>query len=303
MFGLVSLAACSNDDDDRDMNSNGNVYVSMSQADISFKENKGVVTIPVTITGERNGDITVTCTVEEYPSAAGLEPAMEDVHYYLTSETITVWPEDDTAAFEVRLKDDRVMNDPRLFVIKLVSATGAQLGTLTETIVTIRDNDQEPYDRIGGTWTAYDVNGASVGELTFDGAEDETEDGYNSYYYLIMGNNYYDSDPEIIVKFNYTKGQATGTLTIDLDNQQLGACVSGSSSTTNTLIGYVDSQNYIQTGGVITMAWTEDYSEIYVTSSPQADNYASIDTFANFGSGWGYWTYCNNFSTLRQNID
>ncbi len=298
MLGLLTLAACSNDDDKRSINNKGDVYVSMAQADITYKENKGVVTIPVTVTGERNGDITVTCTVEEY-LAQGYEPAMEDVHYLLSSETITIWPEDNSGNFEVRLVDDRIMNDARLFVIKLVSANGAQLGSLLETIVTIKDNDQEPYDRIGGTWTALTASGATVGNVTFEGADDESEDGYNSFYYLILPNNSMANDPTILVKFNYVTGNETGTLSINFENQELGECSDGSTTTSNVLIGYVDSEGYIQTGGEVVLEWTEDFSEIYVKDSPQGDGTAAIATFANF-DGWYYWAYIGSFSRLVQ---
>lgn len=88
-LAALTMTACSDDDDKIGWNSNADVTVEMGQASISFKEGRGMVNVPVTVTGEANGNIMVTVACEE----TGLNPAQEDVHYYVTDKTIIISPE------------------------------------------------------------------------------------------------------------------------------------------------------------------------------------------------------------------
>ena len=56
-----SVASCS--DDDTSWNTESDVTVQMGEATFSTKEGRGMVSIPLTVSGERNGNIKVTLDV------------------------------------------------------------------------------------------------------------------------------------------------------------------------------------------------------------------------------------------------
>ena len=62
------------------------VTVNMAQEEVLVKESAGIFNVPVTVSGELNGPIKVTVEVTE----AGENPAMEDVHYIVTSKSIVI---------------------------------------------------------------------------------------------------------------------------------------------------------------------------------------------------------------------
>ena len=78
------------------------VTVNMAQEEVLVKESAGIFNVPVTVSGELNGPIKVTVEVTE----AGENPAMEDVHYIVTSKSIVI-PADATGGnIEICAVDD-----------------------------------------------------------------------------------------------------------------------------------------------------------------------------------------------------
>lgn len=173
------IAACS--DDDESWNTNGNVFVSMGQSTLSIKENRASanpLTLPIKVTGARNGMIQVTVGVEEVS-------AKEDVHYYLTSKTINILPEDSIGNIELMTVDNSEINDPRQFNIVIVEVKGATIDESNKLMaVTLRDNDADFYDKLGGKWKmAYEDDETGAGG-TWDvilNTFDEDTPYYNKY--------------------------------------------------------------------------------------------------------------------------
>lgn len=182
-LAAVTMTACSNDDEKVDWNSAANVKVEMQKASVSFKEGKGMVNVPIVVEGDANGNVMVTVSCEE----TGLNPAQEDVHYYMTTKSLIISPEDKVSNLEINVIDyDEDINDPRTFDIKIVGVKGAEAGEQNFTSVTIKDNDGDFYDKMAGRW--------NVNFIDYDGAEstaqvnlvafDEDEEGYNKYYIM-----------------------------------------------------------------------------------------------------------------------
>lgn len=144
----LALGSCS--DDDSDWNTTADTTVSLPAEGVTIKETKGIYKIPVQVSGARNGAVKVTVEVKE----TGANPAKEDVNYMLTSKTSIVGA--DTVStdgyIELETIDDQDINEDRTFEMTIVSAEGAKIGNAS-TIVTIKDNDSNPYDRLQGTYT------------------------------------------------------------------------------------------------------------------------------------------------------
>lgn len=296
LIGVLSLASCS--DNDTDYNSVSGVYVSMADAELTYKENKNIVSIPVVVTGaERNGYVTVVANVEEY----GSNPAMEDVHYLLTSKTLNIAPEDDTNSFELKLVDDNVVNDPRMFVITLVSAQGAELGTLVRTVVNITDNDNNPYERLAGTWksgqNAINIEAFEEGETTSDGSLPY------GVYYLIHGMAGFGDTAEdeatygfegIKATYYFNEATETGNITIAYGQKMPTGMSTSYGTVDQTIFGYLDAEGYIYDDGEVVLEWSDDYSTLTVTKSPISDSagvpYADFDVFCHVPDGWLFWS-------------
>ena len=78
-LAAIMTTACS-DDEEMTYNTEGGVIVEMAETNVTVKENHGLFTVPMVITGERNGYITVTVECTE----TGDDPAIENRHYFLT---------------------------------------------------------------------------------------------------------------------------------------------------------------------------------------------------------------------------
>lgn len=156
---MAAFSACS--EDNEALNS-GAATVEFESSSLSFNENFGVVEVPLAITGELNGPIKVTFSVE------GLQGAVENEHYVVTTNTITIPASlDGTFACELHLLDDGITeNDDRAVRVNLENVEGATVGANSSCMVTIADVDKLPYYKLLGnyTFTALDLTagGAEV---------------------------------------------------------------------------------------------------------------------------------------------
>lgn len=212
------MTACSDDDETIGWNSNADITVEMGQATLSVKEGRGMVNVPITVTGEANGNIMVTVACEE----TGLTPAQEDVHYYVTDKTIIISPENTTASIEINVIDaDEEINEARTFDIRIVDVTACKVGALDYTSVTIRDNDGDYYDKMSGRWNVnyidYDGNAATAQVVLT--AADEDEAGYNEYYIMTglktscsIQVDYFFDQSTMTGRFEIPYGQQVGTV-------------------------------------------------------------------------------------------
>lgn len=180
LLASTLFVGCS--DDDSDWN-NSDATVSMGQAAIAVKEAKGIFNVPIQVEGTQNGPIQVTVEVAE----TGSNPAMDDIHYYVTSKTILIPADATSGKIEIMTVDDEDINEPRTFTISIKSAQGAKIGTNSECVVTLKDNDAEFYEKLQGTWTmqatsAFDGSKASWKVKVY--GYDEEEEGYNKTLYI-----------------------------------------------------------------------------------------------------------------------
>lgn len=181
LLAVVSLfAACSSDDDFNTKEAT----VSFASDSVVTKESAGIVNIPISVTGVRNGNVTVTVKAEE----EGVNPAKEDVNYMITSKTINIKADtlaSGTMNVEVKMVDDSEINDNRTFKLTIVSANGAKIEGNASTIVTIHDNDAAFYEKFFGKWNLSGNIQSSSGvsafskDVTISGETDETADDYD----------------------------------------------------------------------------------------------------------------------------
>lgn len=152
---IFTLAACSSSDDDKKFgwNTKEGVTVSMEDPVIETIENIGLFRIPVQISGNPNGYIKVKFAFTE----TGDTPAMDDVHYVVTTKELIVNPEDSEVYIEVNTVDNNEDNDPRTFNITIESVEYATIGALAQTEVIIKDKG--PYSKLAGLWTMAYTNG------------------------------------------------------------------------------------------------------------------------------------------------
>ncbi len=176
MLAATMATACS--DDDNDWNSS-DVTVNMLQEVVNVKENKGIFNVPVVVEGEMNGAVEVTVEVAE----SGSNPAMDDVHYYVTSKTIVISAESGQANIEISTVDNDEINEPREFTVTIVDAKGATIGDPATTTVVVKDNDAAFYEKLMGKWTLTTADGYSY-PVEIVGFE-EGEEGYDEVLYVV----------------------------------------------------------------------------------------------------------------------
>lgn len=174
LTAAILFAACSNDDES--WGNPSNATVELEQSEIIVKEGKGLFNIPIKVKGENHGRVQVKIAV----TASEENGAEEDVNYLITSKTIIIAAEDSVGKIELITVDDDEINENRSFTITIASAKGATIVEGTKTVVTLKDNDSEFYDKLTGKWTMTVEN--SKGQTTWNvnviGYE-EGEDGYN----------------------------------------------------------------------------------------------------------------------------
>lgn len=173
------FAACS---DDSESWNNSTATVSMEQTELSFKENRGLVNIPIVVDGELNGPVRVTVEVSE----TGSNPAMDDIHYLVTSKTIVIPADATSGNIEVYTVDDDEINEARTFTMTITKAEGAAIGSNNATVISLRDNDSEFYEKLQGKWkmtATSPYTGDQSWDVTVTGY-DETESGYNEVLYV-----------------------------------------------------------------------------------------------------------------------
>lgn len=190
-LSLLLLAACS---DKEDYNTATGVTVEMAQSELTVKENQGIAEIPLKVTGEANGPISVTVEVK----GAGNIPAQPfeekngkwEGNYVVSSETLNIPAGESTVSVEINLIDDLDETGDRSLEVTIVSCEGASIGATKSTFVTISDNESMPvYDMIQGSWkfNYVDYDGKATSQaVTIYGFDEGTEE-YNEGYLELEG--------------------------------------------------------------------------------------------------------------------
>lgn len=178
----ILLTACSDDDN---MNT-GNALVSMKHASpttIEVKENK-MFKVPLVVEGEQNGPIKVTVEV-----TSNSEEYAEDKDFIVTSKTVTIPASKQEVGIEIKLVDDRVINDnERILTVNIAKVNGAQIDQAKSSVkVIVLDNDNTPYDRMTGTWNISVIDGFSGSMLAWEAeiqGYDDDDENYGKEYLL-----------------------------------------------------------------------------------------------------------------------
>lgn len=150
---------------------------------MSVKENKGLFYVPIVVTGKQNGPIEVDVEIIENG-----ESCVKDKHFLLTSSHLIIPANKQKANLEIMTVDDRTINDDRSFQLRIVNAKGATISDESKLIaITLRDNDNIPYERLAGSWTVQATNLLSESgnepitwTMNIASVEDESDPSYGS---------------------------------------------------------------------------------------------------------------------------
>lgn len=220
---LGVLTACSSDDE---WNSTDDAIVNMGSPAITVKENAGFLYVPVKVSGSslRNGDVMVRLAVQPMSDS----PAESDVHYLLTSPTVVLPLGTDSVAVELKLVDDEVINTDRQFAVSIAQVQGATLGPTASTIVTLRDNDANFYERFFGRWlmraTMANQGAESIfeKEVRITGEMEETARDYD-HILTVSATDFInigiDLDAVWHMRYTFTPQQKRGTLAFIMNEQ------------------------------------------------------------------------------------
>lgn len=268
------LTAC---DDENNLNSSGDVTISMGQSSYSVKENKGLFLVPITVSGERNGAVEVDVEVQSTDPAC-----VEDVHYLVTSKHIIIPHDKNVGYVEIKTVDDRQINADRQFVIRIAKVYGAQMPQASlETAVTLIDNDDIPYDRMGGTWTvtatdmlAEDGPATVTWETQLVTAADEDEDGYGTILTMspwrMWNGETYEGTIDIThpLIFHYNESSQTASLDLKLGQVMVDEIVMGGENedgfnmTSCTMRSATPTQTSYTTNGTVVGTVNDDFTQI-----------------------------------------
>lgn len=272
-LATTSMVACS--DDDANWNSASDVTVSMAQTEISVKENEGIFNVPVSVEGEANGPIQVTVEVAE----VGENPAMDDVHYLVTSKTIVIPADATTGNIEISTVDNGEINEARQFDITIVSVEGAQVGANITTTVNLKDNDAAFYEKLQGAWkmnftSRYDDEASwSVNVVGYD----EGEEGYDKTLFIngVLGYSF------CALEMSYFFDTASKSGYVEIP---LGTYVADYDDANGIYACTVTDDGYIALEGSIKGQWNEDFTEITFEEDKQLILYVINNTT---GAGLG----------------
>ncbi|MCM1198600.1 MAG: hypothetical protein NC308_06905, partial [Clostridium sp.] len=141
---------------------NGDVCIGFEQAEYSFKESAGLTKIRIAVTG-RPASNPVKFDIEaKVTSDEGL--AVNDIIHFTQSKGLKVSDRNVAPVYvEFTVKDNDYINESRFIELSITNVTGAAVSQGTAT-VEIRDNDNDPYDKLMGDWTAtaLDYTGAKT---------------------------------------------------------------------------------------------------------------------------------------------
>lgn len=256
----AALVGCS-DEDTLSWNSM-EATVSMGQTELVCKENKGIINVPVVVEGKRDGVIEVVVEVAEY----GDNPAMEDVHYILTSNKIIIPADAAEGQVEFRAIDDNVIDEhgARTFTISIKSANGAKVNTdANSMMVILKDNDSQIYERIQGNWKMIsETESGEVSKQTWKakiiGADEGTE-GYNEVLQVTFSVS--DYPMSMTLYFNYDEATKKGYVYIPFGSILAANADFGLGVPLDVVAVSFDNNNFIIDGGIYGY-WNEDCTEI-----------------------------------------
>lgn len=140
----------------------GDITIGFAQDTYKFKEGAGLNKIQIDVTGEAE-TYPVTFDVEaKIVSSEQVE--VNDVIHFTQSKGLKIKGKDLAPVYlEFTVKDNDVINETRQVELTITNVKGAKVSN-AKTVFEIRDNDNNPYDKLMGDWTASatDYSGAKV---------------------------------------------------------------------------------------------------------------------------------------------
>lgn len=177
----VALSLFTSCSDEEKINT-GSAQVAFAQSELEVKESKGIFYVPITVSGEQNGTIKLSVSVSSNDA-----DCKEDVNYIITSKNLIIPENTKEVAIEIKAIDDRIINSDRHFSLHIENANGATIGGNKTANITLLDNDDIPYERMGGTWVVSATNILSESgndpiswETKLTIVEDESDPSYGS---------------------------------------------------------------------------------------------------------------------------
>ena len=290
---VLAFAACS---EDETWNSVKDATVGMQQAEMTISEAKGLFSVPIVVNGERNAPVQVTVEVTPVEATDETESAEEDKNYMVTGKVINIAAEDNTGKVEIKTVDDAEINLNRQFRVTIVSVKGATVDAdHNSTIVTLKDNDSNFYDKLSGKWTMQVVSDSN-GELSWEVTVLTYEEGGSAYenYAIITGVGGYDFMTACLTYY-FDKQAKTGHVGIYMpwicvDRVDFG-----------NFIGDIYNYGLDENGQIINSEceivgeWNEDMSEITFASAPKFGMRILVD-----GAHAGWFDKCMIVKMVRQ---
>lgn len=288
LLGIAAFASCKNDDDKIVYNTAEGVTVYMENTDVAFKESRGLVNVPFKVKGTSNGYITVIFSIEE-------QGAVEDANFFITDKSINLEAGAEEGNLELVLVDDYDLNDPRKFIVKIQSVQGASAGNPSETVVTIEDNDNMPYERLAGEWQMFygDPEGKNQTMKNVRINDyGEHEYGYNQTYTItgLVGSAPSVAAGRLNVRATFdhkaTSDSDPGVSTINIAYDQ-DLRVEVGDNTYNGFLGYLYNLN-IGTSGSVTFTTSDDFQELTITQSPLGNSAIFTVFYVTEAGRYGY---------------
>lgn len=153
-LAALTMTACSDDDE----YNTASAVVEMGETTIEAQEDfteDDYYKVPIVVTGETNGPISVTVEV----TGSGDTPATENENYIITQKTITIPAGSKIGYIEFHTTGDWDLNPDRKFIMTITSAQGATIGQRKSTLIALLDDETlfvPIYATMGGLWIATD---------------------------------------------------------------------------------------------------------------------------------------------------
>ncbi len=212
---VMAFTACS---EEVEWNSTKEVTVGMQQAEMTVGEAKGLFYVPISISGERDAQVEVTVEVTPVEATATTAPAKEDVDYIVTSKVIKISADSEAGQIEIRALDNAEVNPHNQFNITIVSVKGATIDDAHKsTVITLKDNDRNPYERLAGAWTLQVYSALSGGMESWNvdiTAFDEGEEGYEKY--VVVSGLAGETDATARLSYTYDEVSENGYVAITM---------------------------------------------------------------------------------------
>lgn len=156
-FAVTTSVSCSQEKEGA-----GDITIGFAQTEYRMKESAGLTKIKFDIQGE----------AKKYPVSFDVEAKvisddgaqLSDIIHFTQTKGLRVAGLDLAPVFlEFMVKDNPEINESRFVELTITNVSGASLSQST-TVLEIRDNDNDPYDKLMGDWTASatDHNGNKV---------------------------------------------------------------------------------------------------------------------------------------------